>query len=127
MRNVFISADAEDILWYPTELGINISDSQTIITASQRPARPLMSQSLASMISRSQIFLCSYAAVNEVLGGGLPRGRILEISGPPGSFKEALALDYTRLFVEANEKVIFVGNLVFFFVRRVTPLFLRYG
>ena len=58
--------------------------------------------------------MCSYAAVNEVLGGGLPRGRILEISGPPGSFKEALALDYTRLFVEASEEVIFVGNLILF-------------
>ncbi|OAX41631.1 hypothetical protein K503DRAFT_767498 [Rhizopogon vinicolor AM-OR11-026] len=92
------------------ELGIDISDSQAIITASQQPARPPISQSIASLMSRSQNFVCSYAAVNAVLGGGLRRGHILEISGPPGSFKETLALDYTRLFIEANEEVIFVDT-----------------
>ncbi|KAG1753525.1 uncharacterized protein EDB91DRAFT_402193 [Suillus paluster] len=92
------------------ELKIAISESQTIITASQRPAGPPLSQSLASLISRSQTFACSYATVNTALGGGLPRGRILEISGPPGSFKETLALDYTRIFVESNEEVIFVDT-----------------
>jgi RAD51-like protein 2 len=70
-----------------------------------------MSQSIASLISRSQNFVCIYAAVNAVLAGGLRRGCILEISGPPGSFKETLALDYMRLFIEANEEVIFVGNV----------------
>jgi RAD51-like protein 2 len=92
------------------KLGIDISDSQSIITASQRPPGPPLSQSLASLISRSQIFACSYAAVNTALGGGLPRGHILEISGPPGSFKESLALDYARIFVEANEEVIFIDT-----------------
>ncbi|KAG2117214.1 uncharacterized protein F5147DRAFT_768597 [Suillus discolor] len=92
------------------ELGIDISDSQSIITASQRPPGPALSQSLASLISRSQSLACSYAAVNTALGGGLPRGHILEISGPPGSFKETLALDYTRIFVEANEEVIFIDT-----------------
>ncbi|KAJ8596185.1 hypothetical protein M405DRAFT_726665 [Rhizopogon salebrosus TDB-379] len=92
------------------ELGTHISDSQAILTASQRSIRPPISQSVASLISRTQNFVCSYAAVNAVLGGGLPRGRILEISGPPGSFKETLALDYMRLFVEANEEVIFVDT-----------------
>lgn len=92
------------------ELGIDISDSQFIITVSQRPRGPPLSQSLASLISRSHIFACSYAAVNTALGGGLPRGHILEISGPPGSFKETLALDYARIFVEANEEVIFIDT-----------------
>ncbi|KAG0706953.1 hypothetical protein DFH29DRAFT_899321 [Suillus ampliporus] len=92
------------------ELGVAISDSENIITASQRPAGPPLSQSLASLVSRSQNFPCSYTAVNTALGGGLPRGRILEISGPPGSFKETLALDYTRIFVEANEEVIFIDT-----------------
>ncbi|KAG2059744.1 hypothetical protein BDR06DRAFT_949126 [Suillus hirtellus] len=92
------------------ELGIDISDSQSIITASQRPPGPTLSQSLASLISRSQSLACSYAAVNAALGGGLPRGHILEISGPPGSFKETLALDYARIFVEANEEVIIIDT-----------------
>lgn len=92
------------------ELEIDISDSQSIITASQRPPGPALSQSLASLISRSQSLACSYAAVNTALGGGLPRGHILEISGPPGSFKETLALDYARIFVEENEEVIFIDT-----------------
>lgn len=92
------------------ELGIDISDLQSIITVSQRPPGPPLSQSLASLISRSRIFACSYTAVNTALGGGLPRGHILEISGPPGSFKETLALDYARIFVEANEEVIFIDT-----------------
>jgi RAD51-like protein 2 len=108
---MFISADLIGRKYNPAELGIDISDSQSIITASQRPPGPPLSQSLASLISRSQIFACSYAAVNTALGGGLPRGHILEISGPPGSFKESLALDYARIFVEANEEVIFIGNV----------------
>jgi RAD51-like protein 2 len=111
---MFISADLDrESYRYPTELGTHISDSQAILTASQRSIRPPISQSVASLISRTQNFVCSYAAVNAVLGGGLPRGRILEISGPPGSFKEALALDYMRLFVEANEEVIFIGDSAF--------------
>ncbi|KAG1761087.1 hypothetical protein EDD22DRAFT_898025 [Suillus occidentalis] len=92
------------------ELGIDISDTQSIITVSQRPPGPPLSQSLASLISRSHIVACSYAAVNTALGGGLPRGHILEISGPPGSFKETLALDYARIFVQANEEVIFIDT-----------------
>lgn len=48
--------------------------------------------------------------MNKILGGGLPRGHILEISGPPGSFKESLALDFVRTFVKADERVIFVGT-----------------
>ena len=47
--------------------------------------------------------------MDKILGGGLPRGHILEISGPPGSFKETLALDFVRTFVEADERIIFVG------------------
>lgn len=112
---MFISADLARGRYNPAELGIDISDSQSIITVSQRPPGPPLSQSLASLISRSHIFACSYAAVNTALGGGLPKGHILEISGPPGSFKETLALDYARIFVEANEEVIFIGTVYFTF------------
>lgn len=62
-------------------------------------------------LSHTNISKCSYLAVNKILGGGLPRGHILEISGPPGSFKESLALDFVRTFVEADEGVIFVGEV----------------
>ncbi|KAF8840557.1 hypothetical protein BDN67DRAFT_903341 [Paxillus ammoniavirescens] len=89
------------------ELGINIADSNALITATQAPKGIPLSQSVASL-SRTNIIKCNYAAVNKILGGGLPRGHILEISGPPGSFKESLASDFVRIFVEADEEVIFV-------------------
>ncbi|KAI9569871.1 hypothetical protein HD554DRAFT_456746 [Boletus coccyginus] len=89
------------------ELGIDISDSQALISATQAPKAIPLSQSVASL-SRTNLLKCSYLAVNKILGGGLPRGHILEISGPPGSFKESLALDFVRTFVEADERIIFV-------------------
>ncbi|KAF9225725.1 hypothetical protein BS17DRAFT_729795 [Gyrodon lividus] len=89
------------------ELGINIADSQALITATQAPNGMPLSQSVASL-SRRNIMKCNYPAVNKILGGGLPRGHILEISGPPGSFKESLVSDFVRIFVEADEQVIFV-------------------
>ncbi|KAJ3485589.1 hypothetical protein NLI96_g4844 [Meripilus lineatus] len=46
--------------------------------------------------------------VDALLEGGLKPGFVLEISGPPGTRKEALAVNLTRTFVEANKGVIFV-------------------
>ncbi|KAF9233192.1 hypothetical protein BU15DRAFT_54218 [Melanogaster broomeanus] len=88
-------------------LGIDIADSQALITATQAPKGIPLSQSVASL-SRANLLTCNYPAVNKILGGGLPRGHILEISGPPGSFKEAVISDFVRIFVEAGEEVIFV-------------------
>jgi len=89
------------------ELGIDIADSQALISATQAPKGIPLSQSVASL-SRTNLVKCSYLAVNKILGGGLSRGHILEISGPPGSFKESLALDFVRTFAEADERIIFV-------------------
>lgn len=66
-----------------------------------------MSQSAASL-ARADVFKCKWSPVNKVLGGGLPRSHVLEISGPPGSFKESLACDFVRVFAEVNEEVVFV-------------------
>ena len=96
-------------VWAHKELGIAIPDSQALISASQAPRGLPLSQSVASL-SRANFVECSYLAVNKILGCGLPRGHVLEISGPPGSFKESLALDFVRKFVEFDEDVIFVGD-----------------
>lgn len=61
-------------------------------------------------LARTDVFPCRYAVVNKMLGGGLPQGYILEISGPPGSFKESLACDFVRTFVAADKPVAFVGD-----------------
>ncbi|KAH7923450.1 hypothetical protein BV22DRAFT_1015432 [Leucogyrophana mollusca] len=90
------------------ELGIAISDSQAVFSASQRPAGPSTTQSVASLAVRPKSILSNHPAVDKLLGGGLPRGHILEISGPPGCIKESIALDFVRSVVEADEEVIFV-------------------
>jgi RAD51-like protein 2 len=53
--------------------------------------------------------------VDKLLSGGLTRGHILEISGPPGSPKESIAINLVKSFVEADEGVLFVGARVLLF------------
>jgi len=38
------------------------------------------------------------------------RGHILEVSGPPGTIKEAVGLGVVRSFTERNEQVLFVDT-----------------
>ncbi|KAI6043991.1 hypothetical protein EDC04DRAFT_3138210 [Pisolithus marmoratus] len=89
------------------ELGISVKDAENLVSATQTPKVPRMTQSAASL-ARMNVFTCKYPAVNKVLGGGLLRSHVLEISGPPGSFKEALACDFVQAFVQAGEEVVFV-------------------
>ncbi|KAL4079498.1 hypothetical protein J3A83DRAFT_4085994 [Scleroderma citrinum] len=102
--NDLASASAETL---SKELGIAIADAQNLIHATQTPKTVPMTQSAASL-AKVNVFACKWPPVNKVLGGGLPRSHILEISGPPGSFKESLACDFARTFVEVNEEVVFV-------------------
>ncbi|KAH7907948.1 hypothetical protein BJ138DRAFT_1158770 [Hygrophoropsis aurantiaca] len=90
------------------ELGITIEDSQAVFSASQRPTAPPKSQSVAFMTVRPKCISSNNLVIDKLLGGGIPRGHILEISGPPGCIKESLALDFVRSFVECGEEVIFV-------------------
>lgn len=89
------------------DLGISSGDAQSLISAAQAPRVMPTSQSVAAL-ARTDVFPCRYAVVNKMLGGGLPQGYILEISGPPGSFKESLACDFVRTFVAADKPVAFV-------------------
>lgn len=50
--------------------------------------------------------------VDKLLGGGLTRGHILEVSGPPGTMKEAIGLGVVQSFVESDEHVVVVGMLL---------------
>jgi len=53
-----------------------------------------------------------YPPVDKLLNGGLTRGHILEVSGPPGTMKEAVGVGTVRTFVERKEHVLFVGELI---------------
>ena len=48
--------------------------------------------------------------LDRILQGGLPRGYIVEISGPPGSLKEHLAIRVVKSFVERSLSVLFVDS-----------------
>jgi len=68
-------------------------------------------QSAASMVHNAQKFSTRSTAIDELLSGGLPRGHILEISGPPGTPKEVIATNLVTSFVEAGEEVLFIGSI----------------
>ena len=60
----------------------------------------------------SQKFSTRSTAIDGLLTGGLLRGHILEISGPPGTPKEVVATNVATSFVEAGEEVLFIGKLM---------------
>jgi predicted ATP-dependent serine protease len=62
------------------------------------------------MVSVSRTFSTGCAPIDKLLGGGLLRGSILEILGPPGAGKEGVTVGTVKEFVEANEGVVFIGK-----------------
>lgn len=69
-----------------------------------------MIQLAANMVRKLQKISTKCEPLDEILDGGLSGGQILEISGPPGSPKERMAVNILRSFVEVGEEVIFVGK-----------------
>jgi hypothetical protein len=69
----------------------------------------VLTQSAASLLTAPTRYASGCAPVDALLKGGLTRGHILEISGPPGSCKEKLAVRFVKSFLERGEEVVFVG------------------
>ena len=69
-----------------------------------------MTQSAASMMGASdKAYSTSCPPLDDLLGGGLKRGSVLEISGPPGCGKERVAVEAIKSFVASGKGVLFVG------------------
>lgn len=49
--------------------------------------------------------------LDNVLDGGLRRGHILEISGPPGTAKEMMTVGFVKNTVERGDEALFMGRL----------------
>ncbi|KAF8066029.1 hypothetical protein FPV67DRAFT_132128 [Lyophyllum atratum] len=98
------------------DLRIPLLEADTILTSSQRPnftqplAQPTFTQSAASMANRTEKLSTKSAVLDDLLAGGLARGQVLEVSGPPGTPKEAIAINIVMSFVEARHEVIFIDS-----------------
>jgi RAD51-like protein 2 len=71
---------------------------------------PPLGRPAAELISINKRFLSSCIPLDRLLGGGLPAGHVLELSGPPGTAKEALAIKFTSGAISSNDQVLFVGK-----------------
>ncbi|EPQ52080.1 hypothetical protein GLOTRDRAFT_18820, partial [Gloeophyllum trabeum ATCC 11539] len=71
-----------------------------------------LTRSAASILAQSNRIMFGKSPVDEILGGGLRQGYIVELSGPPGSPKERLAIDITKTVVKDGGNVLFPSLLV---------------
>lgn len=78
------------------------------VTASQGKMMLPLTRSAASILAQSNRIMFGKSPVDEILGGGLRQGYIVELSGPPGSPKERLAIDITKTVVKDGGNVLFV-------------------
>ena len=72
---------------------------------------PSLGRSAAELISINKRFTSSCVPLDKLLGGGLPSGHVLELSGPPGTAKETLATKFASDAVLSNDQVLFVGKI----------------
>ena len=96
------------------DLEITLQQAEDIINRCQSTHIPTnsmpMTQSASIMMEQFEHIKTGCTGLDFVLDGGLKRGRILEISGPPGSPKEKLLIKIASLFAKAKESVLFIGN-----------------
>ena len=73
-------------------------------------------------MSEKSSALCK--SLDTLLDGGLKRGLVLEISGPPGSCKEALAVNFTKSVLKRKQRILFVGMFLPIFQIRILSAYL---
>jgi RAD51-like protein 2 len=99
--------------WVYADLNISLDVANEIYALSQKPSSPTVAlpvtQPASVMAQQTQKVPTGIAALDKILEGGVSRGHILEISGPPGSPKELVAMKIVSSFVNAREEVFFVG------------------
>jgi predicted ATP-dependent serine protease len=97
-----------------SDINISIADAQALTDRCQTLPTPTsthpMTQSAAVLVRHSLKTSTKCSSLDKVLEGGISRGHILELSGPPGTAKEQLLMNIVAAFVEINEEVIFIGR-----------------
>ncbi|KAI0676330.1 P-loop containing nucleoside triphosphate hydrolase protein [Trametes maxima] len=91
------------------DLNISLPASQAVFSATRTSVALPMTQSAAAMMgTTTKQYSTRCAPLDRLLDGGLKRGFILEINGPPGSGKEQLAANAVKSFVDCRQEVLFV-------------------
>ena len=102
------------LLWN-TELGLPIEACSAILStcnasSSTAVARLLPSQAASTLLANRAAFGCGVPSLDSLINGGLKKGEVLEISGPPGSGKAQLALEFVKQAVSAGDEVLVMGT-----------------
>ncbi|KAH9941801.1 P-loop containing nucleoside triphosphate hydrolase protein [Epithele typhae] len=96
------------------ELNLDLPASQALLSAARpAPTGAPATQSAAALIrlgasAGAQPFPTSCGPLDDLLQGGLRRGTVLELSGPPGCGAAQVVARVPRAFVDAGEGVLFV-------------------
>lgn len=87
---------------------------QDLFARIQRPqgpiANPPMTLPASNMVQSEVRISTKCPPLDTLLDGGLSRGHILELSGPPGCPKERIAVNVLKSFVEIEHEAIFLGE-----------------
>lgn len=117
-----ISRTATPTLTIRSEMGITIDAAENVLSSVKGNTNPseiagstrqqirAPTQAASFLMNAPQTVSTKYSPMDNLLGGGVRRGQVLEISGPPGSPKEALLLKVVSAFVELREEVVFLGK-----------------
>ena len=88
---------------------------QDLFSSIQRPegptADPPMTLPASNMVQSEVRVSTKCPPLDSLLDGGLSRGQILELSGPPGCPKERIAVNILKSFVEMEHEAIFLGKI----------------
>ena len=68
------------------------------------------------MLASRAAFGCGVPLLDSLINGGLKKGEVLEISGPPGSGKTQLALQFIKEAVSAGDEVLVMGMSHIYYV-----------
>ncbi|KAI0716782.1 P-loop containing nucleoside triphosphate hydrolase protein, partial [Earliella scabrosa] len=90
------------------DLNIPLPASQAVFSATRAPRALPMTQSAAAMMGTTKRYSTACPPLDRLLDGGLKRGSVLELNGPPGCGKEQIAAHAVKSFVEADQEVLFV-------------------
>ncbi|KAJ3544748.1 hypothetical protein NM688_g5705 [Phlebia brevispora] len=88
---------------------ISLHSSQAVFSATQASRGPSFTQPASLLVQKASVKIPTLCPpLDSLLEGGLKRGSVLEISGPPGASKEALAVNLVKAILNRKQGTIFI-------------------